>query len=182
MFFKSKKDECRIIKKAPLTSSDNKVKKEPIDICLAQMSGVSFIIPYPSGINYSNKAGGYACKYPSIEGFLVPFGLDDLDSMRVLTSLEKETPEEFTAVLHKYFTSYPWGGRCDSGLEIEDADNLDKIFQNYHDLKTIHLHVDRSKLTESMEAWIYVTFDLSDYDLLKGITANSGILTFPNSD
>ncbi|MFQ5876048.1 MAG: DUF6210 family protein, partial [Dehalococcoidia bacterium] len=41
-------------------------------IQLWHASGISLILPYNSGIIYSNQTGGYACYHPEAEGIYIP--------------------------------------------------------------------------------------------------------------
>lgn len=143
--------------------------KSNLRVGLYKTSGIGFVIPYPSGIEYYNVAGGLLCAQPSMEGFFLPFE-------------GKQTTKLAQEILN-YFLGPPWSGHCYSGLKESDADYLDSLFEKYEDTKSIRLNVDRSKLKDSMEAWIHVKFELGSHkDLICGIDVNGGILTCPNSD
>lgn len=47
----------------------------PVDLIDFSCSPVcGLIIPYPTGVRWSNQAGGIQCTHPSCEGFYVPLG------------------------------------------------------------------------------------------------------------
>ena len=141
---------------------------------LLPLKQLALILHEPTGIYYSNQAGGMMCYHPETEGVLVFVG-DRFDRL-------------YDKLSHSYFHLYD----DTDGLKKEDADYLDSIFMR----KAKYLRVDRSKLEESMEAWIHVVFEpgfpkierdihsmfsgLSPF--CSGFDCKSGILTWDNSD
>lgn len=109
--------------------------------------GTGLIVLNSRGATYTNQVGGHACEHPTEVGFFVPFGNDaTLDGE--LISAE--------AGLAKLFD--PAWGRIDVGR----ADELDAFFQRYardHWLPWAGVRVDRDRLQESREAWIYVVLE-----------------------
>jgi len=84
-------------------------------------------------------------------------------------------------------------------LEEKDADYIDSLFINSSHGEQKYLRVDRSKLEESMEAWIHIIFEpgllepteyysemfsyLFINDLyFSGFDSKKGIMTWNNSD
>ena len=76
-------------------------------------------------------------------------------------------------------------------LTPEDADFLDGQFMRSFDAK--HLRIDRNRLNDSMEAWVYVTIDQSFNTNIegesvyyntafKGFACTRAVLTWDNSD
>jgi hypothetical protein len=157
-------------------------------IRLYQLEELALIIECPSGVLYTNQAGGNFCMQPETEGVLVPLGHS--------CSIEEK--------LFAYFTN-------DVGtvirLEPKHADALDVILRTpegtYVKTPTFNLEVDRSRLEESMEAWIYVTIttcpDVSSFQewnrnaqpelpvhptmyTFAGFGRGTGVLTWANSD
>ena len=89
------------------------------------------IIECPSGVEYSNQSGGYACRDMSLEGAYVPLGIPD-------------------KALEQYFVGDKYRGHCYSGIDREDADLIDGWLVN------TGFRVDREMLADSMEAWVWV--------------------------
>lgn len=145
--------------------------KRPLIVNLWNIAGTGLIIPYPSGILYSNQVGGYSCDHPAIEGFFVP-----------VTTGEKTCP--LSLALLDFFQGEKWTGHCNCGIDIETADHLDSLFKNYASTQFIRVDRNASALKSSEEAWVYVTLHYPDekYPLLSGIHAEKAILTWPNSD
>ncbi len=108
-------------------------------IRLYNSQGVGVIILCPSGVLYSNQAGGLSCLQPEIEGVYVPLACEPIDQ------------EE---MLEQYFTGPKWLGCCSNGIDDEDANEIDRILGL--SLPTRFIKVDRSQLKDSCEAWVYV--------------------------
>lgn len=108
--------------------------------------GLGLILDYPSGIHYSNQAGGHACLQPTLEGIYVPLRNDILEHSTLMSPATD---------LWQYFTGPPLLGMGALGLNQRDADHIDAIFTRYR-LETL-LTVDRLRLSESYEAWVWVT-------------------------
>jgi hypothetical protein len=112
---------------------------EPL-VVLYNSVGVGLILNYPSGIFFTNQAGGYACMQPSEEGIYIP--------------LHDEVQDQEKA-LYEYFTGPKWNGWCADGIDEETAEFIDQILQA--SMCTKMLTVNRQRLNDSFEAWIYVT-------------------------
>jgi hypothetical protein len=149
---------------------DEYPKKE---VCLYGLRQLALIIICKSGVCYSNQAGGNFCLQPWEEGILTII-FDDLED--ILKELSEYTKNKI----------------C---LSAEDADNIDKILWKYG--STRRFSVDRSRLNDSVEAWIYV--DIAEREkIIKecendpngvspsfdfwGFTETKGVLTWNNSD
>ena len=145
-------------------------------INLYPLKQLALILHEPTGIYYTNQAGGMACSHPEAEGVLVFVG------------------DRFNRIYDRLsYYSFSLLDDDREGLKKEDADYLDSIFMR----KAKYLRVDRSKLEESMEAWIHVVLELGfpkieegDIDPMfsglspfcSGFDCKSGILTWDNSD
>lgn len=145
-------------------------------VSLYDLVGTALIILRPTGIHYSNQAGGTACLQPSEEGVLVPIGNAIAVPSLQLMSLENE--------LEKYFVGPPHhgSGAC-RGLSNEDADMLDGLFASSIPFRGIQ--VDRARLVHSVEAWIYVRIEASNeipIDSLGPAYPDHAVLTWANSD
>lgn len=158
--------------------------------------GLGLIILAPSGVRYSNQAGGVCCLQPEEEGFFVP--------------LHDEVKEQEKMLLD-YFT--PSGFADPDGIDARTADFIDSVLEL--STTTRFLQVDRTRLADSVEAWVYVKvgdqpkeppvrydgvigetasgeiWRASDYVdlpipphnyLIYGFGARQGVLTWTNSD
>lgn len=109
-------------------------------ISLYSLTGLALLVRRASGVLYTNRAGGNYCMQPVEEGVLVP--LDDD---------EGHLQDKLDAFFQRR------GGL----LDASDADELDAILQTpeppRHIAPTFFLEVDRDRLRDSMEAWLYVT-------------------------
>ena len=127
------------------------------------------IIEHASGVVYQNQVGGTACWQAEQEGILAPLEL---------------TPEMKTRIVGLAFVP---GGQ---GLTEELADALDALLAG--ELTSRAVKVDRTRLGECWEAWIYVTVDSPEsaepsasgghFGSLLGFGQVRGVLTWPNSD
>jgi hypothetical protein len=139
------------------------------EICLYDLDRLGLILLEPSGIFYHNQICGHACLQRFEEGFFAYIRDDGKELYKAVS--------EYT--LYK------------DHLTPEDADVLDGQFIQSFDAK--YLRVDRSRLNDSMEAWVYVTIDQSFNDNIKdesvyyntafkGFTSSRAVLTWDNSD
>ena len=65
-------------------------------------------------------------------------------------------------------------------LRPEDADAIDALLGKSR--LTSFVSVDRSRLHDSTEAWVYVHLEGGEEGPLTGFEGSSGVLTWPNSD
>jgi Family of unknown function (DUF6210) len=129
---------------------------------------VMLIIGYPSGVVYENQVGGVACSRGELEGVLVPVGLPAGDAER--------------------FMALPFPGAA--ALNADVADRIDEILASVPFAR--YLKVDRNRLRESCEAWVFVLAEIpadSTFQLYgpyfgapRGFGPAGGVLTWPNSD
>jgi hypothetical protein len=140
----------------------------PIVIDLTDAAGFGLIVARPTGVSYFNQVGGVACLHKSLEGFYVPFWLneeqDDLEPLRL-------TP------LANLFVSL--FGECGyyTGIDEKMADEADALLASR--FLTRELLVDRTRLAETNEAWVWVTGRCEAVSELGEI---AGVLTWQNSD
>jgi hypothetical protein len=139
------------------------------EICLYDLDRLGLILLEPSGVFCYNQVCGHSCLQKFEEG-VFSYVRDDGNE------LYKEVSEY---LLYK------------DSLTPEDADFLDSQFIQSYDTK--YLRVDRNRLDDSMEAWVYVTVDQSLINNLKnesvyyntafkGFTCTGAVLTWDNSD
>lgn len=127
---------------------------------LYDFDGLGLIVLFPSGVIYTNQVGGYACLHPEAEGIFVPLSVRH---------------KKISFALQQHFKG-DW-----SHLKESDADVVDKLLRSDN---FDFIGVDRTKLEESFEAWVYV--DIAETSemlpILNGFGRTKGVLTWENSD
>lgn len=125
-------------------------------------AGLGLIISYPTGVTYSNQTGGTFCLQPELEGAFIPLDAPDAE-----------------AALEAWFTT---GGGEVIRLPTSDADRIDEILRESQLAPGIT--VDRDRLAESSEAWIYVSLHETEHAMFRGFAPypRSAVLTWQNSD
>jgi len=137
-------------------------------ISLFGHTGTGVIIEHPTGVFYSNQSGGTGCLHPKIEGIFVPFGNDVLLDGHRFISPEND--------LGSYFEGAKYGGTgATLGIDYEDADVIDAILAKARVDQWIE--VDRSRLKESCEAWVFVMILQDEKD--DGLSICSGFGPYP---
>lgn len=140
-----------------------------VEVILYEIHTPMLILSASTGVVYRNQVGGVVNVQERMEGVLVPIELSD--------ALEAALDE-------RWFQS----GRA--GITLECADRIDAVFLKRPALA--FLRVDRKRIHESSEAWVYVTIagvpekdDGSDPGYcgpIFGIGDGRGVLTWANSD
>jgi hypothetical protein len=130
---------------------------------LIEFEGFGLIAQWSSGVHYTNQVAGYGCEHPEIEGVFVPL---------------------FDGVGHPALYAIGQHFRGDwHPLTKRDADILDGIL---HRNGLAFLTVERTKLSESREAWVWVAIhDDIDSEFgprIQGFGSQQGVLTWQNSD
>ena len=137
-------------------------EKRVID--LGSFDGLGLIIRHSSGVFYTSQVGGHGCFHPEEEGVFVPLQTDinryELNTLEQHFKGSWDTLNEFEAnlvetVLHRSSRNLSW------------------------------ISVDRSRLKDSFEAWVYVILDPKKTKMdenLVGFDDSYGVLTWPNSD
>jgi len=146
-----------------------------IEVSLFHTVGLGLIVQHSSGIVYTTQMGGNLCRQARMEGVFIGVGNSSDENGR-LNSPEND--------LYKYFTGPPYGG-CGAlgGLTEEDAAFIDSVLRKYH--VPFSIEVDRARLCDSDEAWVYVKVNGDgDFGLFTGLGPypKCGVLTWSNSD
>lgn len=122
---------------------------------------------------------GTACLAPELEGAFLPLRNDCSSKDRKFLSPEHELAE--------HFVGPKWRGTgAISGIDEADADVIDAIVKKY-ELNNF-LKVDRTRLSDSHEAWVYVEILGSEGDTQTSLCSGfepyprPGVLTWCNSD
>jgi len=133
--------------------------KTTIDLSCGDYFGI--ILPRSTGVFFTNQVGGHACDHPELEGLFIP--LDD--------GLDRPTRQVFE---HHFQGSW-------ATLTEEDAMVIDRALQKGN---LGFIRVERSKLFDSVEAWVHVILDFKSVSIFIGFDgkSNRGILTWENSD
>lgn len=134
------------------------------EVRLWDVIGVVAVILEESGVVYTNQTCGGACMQPREEGVLIPFNNDppldepeqslEFKLSKLLANVERMTPEY--------------------------ADRIDAILAEFP--TTRWARVDRSRLKDSHEAWVYVDLREDEFSSLKDFGECKAVLTWPNSD
>src|SRR6266498_164374 len=107
-------------------------------IVLDMPDELMLIVEHPSGVLYENQTGGVSCGHPRLEGVLAPIEVSE-ESKEQIQRLE-----------------YP----VRPGIPAETADAIDALLAREPFARFIK--VDRSRITESEEAWVFVLIEASE--------------------
>jgi hypothetical protein len=139
---------------------------------ILSLNQTGVIILRETGIIYQNQTGGHTCAQRCAEGALVlltdPYLITDTPTMLYQCSIE--------AGLKKIDWNRCYFGRFDATC----ADEIDELLQSNGYTKAIS--VDRTRLEESEEAWIYVKIKPLEYANYVGFGECDGVLVWANSD
>jgi hypothetical protein len=131
------------------------VREKPTVLLYGLKDGCGLIIPHPSGIIFRNQVCGMSCHQAELEGFYLPMSWDGVEN-----AMEE--------IFH--------GGR----LSAEDADRIDAaLAKNAH--PSYEVRVDRTRLDQSCEAWVWVTIS-GDFYFAQNMSVTEAVLTWQNSD
>jgi hypothetical protein len=139
------------------------------EICLYDLNRLGLILLEPSGVFYYNQVCGHSCLQKFEEGIF---------------SYIRDDGQELYKSVSEYLL-------YKNSLATGDADFIDSQFIQSCDAK--YLRVDRNRLGNSMEAWVYVIIDQSLNDdmknesvyyntAFKGFACTGAVLTWDNSD
>jgi len=135
-------------------STSTSKAQDVYDVTEDNMQAGYILLDPSSPYVWTNQAGGYACKHPEEHGIL----------MMIVEDTDKRPMQE---VMDEYFVEGEWSGWCCNGIKKEDIEPLNKILKDV----CAHMAVDESKMSKSMEAWLYIT--------IAGMPA---VLVWGNSD
>ncbi|RKG63588.1 hypothetical protein D7V80_30090 [Corallococcus sp. CA054B] len=88
-------------------------------------------------------------------------------------------------LLRQHFTGPKWQGACANGIDEETAQEIERILGLSGVTRELGVRVDRARLAESHEAWVYVEVPAqpeNGFASLERLPASKGILTWANSD
>ena len=135
--------------------------------------GTALIIPSSTGILYSNQAGGTACQTPQVEGFLVPIAND----------VGRSPGNRLYSPANQLLSYFEKGPSHGIPISEQAAQYIEAVFRQMSHWEGFS--VDRSRLSESVEAWVHVILDKVESDPLPvdGMKYPvRAILTWENSD
>lgn len=127
------------------------------------------LVEHASGVVYCNQVGGVTCWQAELEGVIAPIDISQASAERIMR------------------LAYP----PRRGITAEIADAIDAALAR--ELGARYLKVDRARLGESLEAWVFVVAETQDdtadrlrgpdyFGAVFGFGRVSGVLTWPNSD
>lgn len=127
------------------------------------------IIECKSTVYYENQVGGVTCWRENIEGVLAPV--------------------DVAASTKQQIQDLPYAAGA-AGISMEIADKIDLLLSS--EAAARYLKVDRSRINDSWEAWIYVValtpkgtaadYDSDYFGSPYGFETARGVLTWVNSD
>jgi hypothetical protein len=129
---------------------------------------IMLVVAHSSGVTYQNQVGGEACWQAELEGLLCPLDVSP-EGTRRIQGLD-----------------YP---AARAGIPVELADQIDDVLAA--STATRFLTVDRNRLADCWEAWIYVWVDSPEgrpegtgphFASVLGFGTAVGVLTWPNGD
>jgi hypothetical protein len=131
-----------------------------VDLATLELKDLGLIIQSKTGVIFTNQVGGLGCLHPEAQGVFIPLSVGHKKILLALT---------------QHFRG-DW-----NHINERDADFIDRLLRSdgFEFIK-----VDRSRLKDSFEAWIYVNVENSDeeFPAIKGFGESKGILTWQNSD
>jgi len=144
--------------------------KARIKLAHASETGLGLIILQPSGAFYTHETGGYACYPAHAEGVFAP--------------LHREADDDQETLLTAHFSGSKWNGWCSDGIDEQTADYVDYVLSL--SITTQYLKVDRTRLADSREAWIYVdVYEPTEYPQaapISGFGLCKGVFVWSNLD
>lgn len=146
-------------------SHDNKPR-----IMVWGLNQAGLIILGKSGVIYHNQTGGNNCMQRCEEGYLVPLA----DCYLV----EESPVETYQCPIERSLRKMDWWpGR---GIDEERASQIDDLLRSSGYTKG--LSVDRQRMHESEEAWVYVNVQPAELAEYSGFGSCKGVLVWMNSD
>jgi hypothetical protein len=129
-----------------------------------ETNSLGLILIRETGVIIQNQTGGVACIQSEIEGIYVPLWSD----------------------AHEIEDFFAESSGCLNGLNQAQADFLEEFLHRDGHKGLSFLRIDRTRLEQSLEAWVYVKVTEPDGDprinLVEGFGETNGILTWSNSD
>lgn len=143
--------------------------KARINLARESGPGLGLIILRASGVFYTHETGGYACDHANAQGVFAP--------------LHRVPDDDQEMMLTAHFCGPKWEGWCSDGIDQATADYVDYVLSLSPE--TNYLKVDRTRLADSKEAWIYVDVQEPSGDVLppiSGFGVCKGVFIWRNSD
>jgi hypothetical protein len=131
-------------------------------IDLMYFEGVGLLFKCSTGVRFTSQVGGLGCLHPVDEGVFCPLPVDRND--------------ELTQKLRRVF-----GGSWHPATESQ-ANQLDQILADAH---VTEVRVDRTRMSDSFEAWVHVVMGPPAARLVEVVPhppSTTAILVWANSD
>ena len=136
-------------------------------IDLMMMCQPCLIVLDNTGIVYWNQTCNTACGQRGEEGFLIS-----------ISDYSECSEGSLCFPLEDSIANLEWGPV--RGINEQRANEIDRIFQEYWETKC--LTVDRERLNESEEAWVYVCINIKKFNLVTMVKSSKGVFVWTNSD
>ena len=175
---------------------------------LSEVFQLGLIVEWPSRVYYANQVGGLAVLQKKLQGIYIPLrdpilGPESHDELMAYVADRSKVPDlpdvYRNATLaregHLPCLSYQkafdiifdkFGGNSFYGLDSETADQIDSLLRLRKFETGTYLSVDRARMKESMEAWVWIVGDGFPAEIndtaMSGFSKITGILTWHNSD
>ena len=133
-------------------------------ILLYDLEGVALIVQMRSGVIYTNQVGGSACLHPEEMGVLAPFNY-------------QWSEDDPSGSIESQLSRLLLG--CER-LTVGLANQVDEILRR--STTTDFATVDRARVPDSCESWVYVNIVETPEAVLSGFGECKGVLTWNNSD
>ncbi len=138
---------------------------------ILSLNQAGVIILRDSGVIYQNQTRGNTCKQRCAEGVLAL-----ISNPILMTGIPMQL---YQCPIEAGLKKIDWD-RSYSRVGITCADEIDALLQSNGSTKNIS--VDRTRLKESEEAWVYVKLKPLGSSLYEGSGACDGVLVWSNSD
>lgn len=122
---------------------------------------LALIVNHPSGVVYTNQAGGVCCTHPELEGVLIPLVRPSWNATRETSMRDR------------------WSSANDVKYVSEEVEDFLRS-NDWDDLFEPGLNVLLGK--HFGEAWVPVRIKPNDDPALRAFAGMEGVLTYANSD
>lgn len=134
------------------------------EVRLWDLNGAALIVPMETGVVFSNHVNGFASEERQLEGLLIPINNDCM-------------PQDYLHLLDVQL-GFLFSG-AEGGVDRVKAKLLDELFAVFP--QTEGLKVDRNRLADSVESWVWVVADEVEDSPYTGFGEMKGVLTWLNS-
>lgn len=153
-----------------MTKCEDSPASKPRIMLNLNQAGV--IILRETGVIYQNQTGGYTCSQRCAEGALVLIADPHL--------ITNNPTALYQCPIEAGLKQIDWNRCYINRFDATCADKIDEILKSTGITK--HISVDRLRLNESEEAWVYVKLKPLKFANYVGFGECEGVLVWENSD